>query len=45
MNESTKVISVTGLHKRFGKLEVLKGLDLDVPAGSIFALPMVYVSR
>ena len=36
MNESSTVIQVSGLHKRFGKLEVLKGLDLEVPAGSIF---------
>ena len=36
MNESSQAIQVSGLHKRFSKLEVLKGLDLDVPAGSIF---------
>lgn len=36
MNESPGVIHVEGLRKRFGKHEVLRGVDLDVPAGSIF---------
>ena len=30
------MLRVTGLHKRFGDKEVLKGLDLTVPEGSIF---------
>ena len=29
-------IEVSGIRKRFGKREVLRGVDLDVPAGSIF---------
>jgi len=36
MSESTSIINVQGLHRKFGKLKVLQGLDLDVPAGSIF---------
>jgi ABC-2 type transport system ATP-binding protein len=31
-------IHVTGLQKSYGKLEVLKGVDLSVASGSIFAL-------
>jgi len=31
-------ISIRGLEKSYGKLAVLKGVDLDVEAGSIFAL-------
>ncbi|TYP74058.1 ATP-binding cassette domain-containing protein [Paenibacillus methanolicus] len=31
-------IEIRNLHKSFGSHPVLKGLDLDVPAGSIFAL-------
>lgn len=34
MNDSS--IEITDLHKRFGKNEVLKGLNLSVPKGSIF---------
>ena len=30
------MLRITGLHKRFGDKEVLKGLDLTVPEGSIF---------
>ena len=30
-------IEIEGVHKCFGRLEVLRGVDLDVPAGSIFA--------
>lgn len=29
-------IKVTGLHKSFGKHQVLTGMDLDVPTGSVF---------
>ncbi|MFD7827910.1 amino acid ABC transporter ATP-binding protein [Kitasatospora sp. NPDC059803] len=29
------MVQVRGLHKSFGPLEVLRGLDLDVPAGSV----------
>jgi ABC-2 type transport system ATP-binding protein len=31
-------IRITGLEKSYGKLEVLKGVDLDVASGSILAL-------
>jgi ABC-2 type transport system ATP-binding protein len=31
-------INITGLEKSYGKLAVLKGVDLEVEAGSIFAL-------
>lgn len=34
----TLAIDVRGLEKRFGETEVLTGLDLAVPAGSVFAL-------
>ena len=30
------MLRITGLRKRFGDREVLKGLDLTVPEGSIF---------
>ena len=29
------LLSARGLHKRFDQLEVLKGIDLDVPSGSV----------
>ena len=32
------MISVTGLRKSFGDLVVLDGIDLTVPAGTVFAL-------
>ena len=32
------MISIENLHKKFGKNQVLKGLDLDVKAGDIFAV-------
>lgn len=35
---ATSVLSVTGLRKRFGSTEVLKGLNLDVTPGSIHGL-------
>ena len=35
---STPAIQITGLTKSYGETEVLKGVDLTVPAGSIFAL-------
>ena len=35
---STPAIRVTGLVKSYGRLEVLRGVDLDVSRGSIFAL-------
>ncbi|MET8833164.1 ATP-binding cassette domain-containing protein [Micromonospora sp. NPDC004540] len=38
METSPLAIHVTGLHKSYGKLEVLKGVDFAVASGSIFAL-------
>ena len=32
---SQPVVSVHGLHKRFGDLEVLKGIDMDIDAGEV----------
>jgi polar amino acid transport system ATP-binding protein len=34
----TPVISVRGLKKSYGALEVLKGIDLDLPAGEVLAI-------
>jgi len=31
-------ISVVGLHKRYGDNDVLMGVDLEVPEGSVYAL-------
>jgi branched-chain amino acid transport system ATP-binding protein len=31
-------ISVRGVHASYGRIEVLHGVDLEVPAGSVFAL-------
>ncbi len=36
MSDPPAEIRIQGLQKRFGKLEVLRGVDLHVPAGSIF---------
>src|SRR4051812_26919179 len=36
--ENESIIRVNGVRKSFGKHEVLKGLDLQVPAGCIFGL-------
>ncbi|WP_433311553.1 ABC transporter ATP-binding protein [Micromonospora chersina] len=38
MDTSPLAIHVTGLQKSYGKLEVLKGVDIAVASGSIFAL-------
>src|ERR1700738_4568688 len=38
MEEKNVAIQVRGLHKAYKKLRVLKGVDLDVARGSIFAL-------
>lgn len=35
---SNSAIAVSGLRKRFGDKVVLDGIDLDVPAGTVFAL-------
>ena len=34
----TSAITASGLRKSFGTLSVLRGVDLDVPAGTVFAL-------
>ncbi|MFE5582999.1 amino acid ABC transporter ATP-binding protein [Kitasatospora sp. NPDC056531] len=33
--QTAPMVQVRGLHKSFGPLEVLRGVDLDVPAGSV----------
>ncbi len=38
MNQTTAAIVATGLRKSFGENVVLDGIDLDVPAGTVFAL-------
>src|SRR3954469_18510555 len=38
MQTPPPAIEVSGLHKSFGKLQVLKGVDFAVAGGSIFAL-------
>lgn len=38
MTKSDYAITATGVHKSFGKLEVLKGIDLRVRRGTILAL-------
>jgi ABC-2 type transport system ATP-binding protein len=38
MEAQNLAIQVHGLHKSYGKLQVLKGVDFDVARGSIFAL-------
>src|SRR6476646_9589335 len=38
MQTPPPAIRVSGLHKSYGKLEVLKGVDFTVAGGSIFAL-------
>src|SRR6185503_17896080 len=35
---TTSAIAVTGLRKAFGDKTVLDGIDLDVPAGTVFSL-------
>ena len=35
---ATAAITARGLHKSFGALEVLRGVDLEVPAGTVLAL-------
>jgi ABC-2 type transport system ATP-binding protein len=38
MKQTTAAIAATGLRKSFGDTVVLDGIDLDVPAGTIFSL-------
>ena len=37
-NDLSPVLSIAGLHKSFGRLEVLKGIDLSVREGEVIAL-------
>ena len=32
------MIKITNLHKQYGELEVLKGIDLDVPKGEVLSV-------
>ena len=32
------MLQISNLHKRFGEKQVLRGIDLNVPKGSIFGL-------
>jgi ABC-2 type transport system ATP-binding protein len=38
MKSSESAVWAEGLHKRFGRTEALRGVDLDVPRGSVFGL-------
>lgn len=38
MSAPATIVSARGLRKRFGKTEVLHGLDFDIPAGRIYGL-------
>ena len=33
-----KIIEIKNLHKNFGKLEVLKGVDLDIYKGEVISI-------
>lgn len=38
MSDRSKTLTLRGIHKSFGPTPVLRGVDLDVPAGSIVAI-------
>ena len=38
MNDKNVILEVRGLQKRFGDLEVLKGLDLDIHEGEVISI-------
>ena len=38
MSENTPVIQIKGLHKAYGSLEVLKGVDISAPKGHVISL-------
>jgi ABC-2 type transport system ATP-binding protein len=38
MNSNDVLISAIGLHKSFGKLQAVNGVDLNIPAGEIYGL-------
>ena len=38
MNDPAPLLRIEGLHKRYGDVEVLRGVDLDVPESSVICL-------
>ena len=38
MNDAAPLLRIEGLHKRYGDVEVLRGVDLDVPESSVICL-------
>ncbi len=38
MNDTAPLLRIEGVHKRYGDVEVLRGVDLDVPEGSVICL-------
>ncbi|MGO1465416.1 MAG: ectoine/hydroxyectoine ABC transporter ATP-binding protein EhuA, partial [Candidatus Corynebacterium faecigallinarum] len=38
MTDTTPMISIQDVWKRYGRLDVLKGIDLEVPAGTVTCL-------
>ena len=38
MTAQTPVIQIKGLHKAYGTLEVLKGVDMSAPKGHVVSL-------
>ena len=38
MTGDAPIISIRNLHKRFGALHVLRGVDLDISRGEVFAM-------
>ena len=41
----TPVIEIRDLHKSYGNLEVLKGVDLVAPRGNVISLTPAWVAR
>ncbi len=37
-NDKQALLSIRGLHKQYGQLEVLKGVDLDMQRGNVVTL-------
>jgi ABC-2 type transport system ATP-binding protein len=38
LEEALMAIMVRGLRKAYGRIDAVRGIDLDVPAGQVFAL-------
>ena len=38
MSERDVIVSVKGLHKSFGRLEVVKGVDMELHAGEVVVI-------